>query len=222
MGFIKEIRKDLRSVMERDPAAGSELEVLLTYSGVHAVIVHRAAHWFYKRGHKVIARIISQTMRGITGIEIHPGAKIGKGLLIDHGSGVVIGETAEIGDYCLLYQGCTLGGTGKDHGKRHPTLGNNVMVGAGAKILGPFKVGDNAKIAANAVVLKEVPPNSTAVGVPARIVKQNGKRTLDLDQIHIPDPVAAELARDRKRLEKLEKRIAELEAMQAEKNKEEK
>ena len=222
MGFIREIKKDTHSVMERDPAASSALEVLLTYSGVHAVIVHRLAHWFYKHDHKVIARIISQTMRGITGIEIHPGAKIGKGLLIDHGSGVVIGETAEIGDYCLLYQGCTLGGTGKDHGKRHPTLGNNVMVGAGAKILGPFKVGDNAKIAANAVVLKEVPPNSTAVGVPARIVKQNGKRTLDLDQIHIPDPVAAELARDRKRLEKLEKRIAELEAMQAEKNKEEK
>jgi len=222
MGFIKEIRKDLRSVMERDPAAGSELEVLLTYSGVHAVIVHRAAHWFYKHGHKVIARIISQTMRGITGIEIHPGAKIGKGLLIDHGSGVVIGETAEIGDYCLLYQGCTLGGTGKDHGKRHPTLGNNVMVGAGAKILGPFKVGDNAKIAANAVVLKEVPPNSTAVGVPARIVRQNGKRTLDLDQVHIPDPVAQELALERKRLAKLEKRIAQLEALQHQNNKEEK
>ena len=223
MGFIKEIRKDLRSVMERDPAAGSELEVLLTYSGVHAVIVHRAAHWFYKHDHKLIARLISQTMRGITGIEIHPGAKIGKGLLIDHGSGVVIGETAEIGDYCLLYQGCTLGGTGKDHGKRHPTLGNNVMVGAGAKILGPFKVGDNAKIAANAVVLKEVPPNSTAVGVPARIVRQNGKRTLDLDQVHIPDPVAAEIARNRKRLAALEKRIAELEALQAgKKTKEEK
>jgi len=222
MGFIKEIRKDLRSIMERDPAAGSELEVLLTYSGVHAVIVHRAAHWFYKRGHKIIARIISQTMRGITGIEIHPGAKIGKGLLIDHGSGVVIGETAEIGDYCLLYQGCTLGGTGKDHGKRHPTLGNNVMVGAGAKILGPFKVGDNAKIAANAVVLKEVPPNSTAVGVPARIVRQNGKRTLDLDQVHIPDPVAQELALERKRLAKLEKRIAQLEALQQQNNKEEK
>lgn len=222
MGFIKEIRKDLRSVMERDPAAGSELEVLLTYSGVHAVIVHRAAHWFYKRGHKVIARIISQTMRGITGIEIHPGAKIGKGLLIDHGSGVVIGETAEIGDYCLLYQGCTLGGTGKDHGKRHPTLGNNVMVGAGAKILGPFKVGDNAKIAANAVVLKEVPPNSTAVGVPARIVRQNGKRTLDLDQVHIPDPVAQELALERKRLARLEKLIAQLEALQQQNNKEEK
>lgn len=223
MKFISEIKKDIHSVMERDPAASSALEVLLTYSGVHAVIVHRLAHWFYVHDHKLTARIISQIMRGITGIEIHPGAKIGKGLLIDHGSGVVIGETAEIGDHCLLYQGCTLGGTGKDHGKRHPTLGNNVMVGAGAKILGPFKVGDNAKIAANAVVLKEVPPNSTAVGVPARIVKQNGKRTLDLDQIHIPDPIAQELALDKKRLAKLEKRIAELEAMQGIKiNKEEK
>ncbi len=222
MGFIKEIRKDLRSIMERDPAAGSELEVLLTYSGIHAVIVHRLSHSLYLHGHKLTARIISQIMRGLTGIEIHPGAKIGKGLLIDHGSGVVIGETAEIGDYCLLYQGCTLGGTGKDHGKRHPTLGNNVMVGAGAKILGPFKVGDNAKIAANAVVLKEVPPNSTAVGVPARIVRQNGKRTLDLDQVHIPDPVAQELALERKRLAKLEKRIAQLEALQQQNNKEEK
>ena len=214
MGWINEIKKDIHSIMERDPAASSAMEVLLTYSGVHAVIVHRLAHWFYKHDHKLIARMISQIMRGITGIEIHPGAKIGKGLLIDHGSGVVIGETAEIGDYCLLYQGCTLGGTGKDHGKRHPTLGNNVMVGAGAKILGPFKVGDNAKIAANAVVLKEVPPNSTAVGVPARIVRQNGKRTLDLDQIHIPDPVAQELAIDRIKLAKLEKRIAQLEAKQ--------
>ena len=215
MGWINEIKKDIHSIMERDPAASSAMEVLLTYSGVHAVIVHRLAHWFYKHDHKLIARMISQIMRGITGIEIHPGAKIGKGLLIDHGSGVVIGETAEIGDYCLLYQGCTLGGTGKDHGKRHPTLGNNVMVGAGAKILGPFKVGDNAKIAANAVVLKEVPPNSTAVGVPARIVRQNGKRTLDLDQIHIPDPVAQELAIDRIKLAKLEKRIAQLEAKQS-------
>ena len=222
MSWIKEVKKDIHSVMERDPAASSAVEVLLTYSGIHAVIVHRLSHSLYLHGHKLTARIISQIMRGLTGIEIHPGAKIGKGLLIDHGSGVVIGETAEIGDYCLLYQGCTLGGTGKDHGKRHPTLGNNVMVGAGAKILGPFKVGDNAKIAANAVVLKEVPPNSTAVGVPARIVRQNGKRTLDLDQVHIPDPVAQELALERKRLAKLEKRIAQLEALQQQNNKEEK
>ncbi|MBQ3936366.1 MAG: serine acetyltransferase, partial [Ruminococcus sp.] len=134
MGWIKEVKKDIHSVMERDPAASSAVEVLLTYSGIHAVIVHRLSHSLYLHGHKLTARIISQIMRGLTGIEIHPGAKIGKGLLIDHGSGVVIGETAEIGDYCLLYQGCTLGGTGKDHGKRHPTLGNNVMVGAGAKI----------------------------------------------------------------------------------------
>ena len=169
------------------------------------------SHWFYLKDMKFIARVISQTARFLTGIEIHPGAKIGKGLLIDHGAGVVIGETAEIGDNCLLDQGCTLGGTGKDQGKRHPTLGNNVMVGCGAKVLGPFKVGDNSKIAANAVVLETVPPNCTAVGVPARVVKQNGKRTLDLDQIHIPDPVSQELCKDRMELERLRKRVEALE-----------
>ncbi|MBQ9376066.1 MAG: serine O-acetyltransferase [Ruminococcus sp.] len=210
MSIIDSIKHDIESIKERDPAAHSGLEIILTYSGVHAVIMHRIAHWFYKQNHKVIARAISQFSRCITGIEIHPGAKIGKGLLIDHGSGVVIGETAEIGDYCLIYQGSTLGGTGKEHGKRHPTLGNNVMVGSGAKILGPFKVGDGAKIAANAVVLEEVPPNCTAVGVPARIVKQNGKKVNDLDQIHIPDPVAQELCSYRIRLEKLEKQVGEL------------
>lgn len=210
MSIIDSIKHDIKSIKERDPAAHSGLEIILTYSGVHAVIMHRIAHWFYKQNHKVIARAISQFSRCITGIEIHPGAKIGKGLLIDHGSGVVIGETAEIGDYCLIYQGSTLGGTGKEHGKRHPTLGNNVMVGSGAKILGPFKVGDGAKIAANAVVLEEVPPNCTAVGVPARIVKQNGKKVNDLDQIHIPDPVAQELCSYRIRLEKLEKQVGEL------------
>ncbi len=210
MNFIKGLKHDIQSIRERDPAAGSVLEIL-TYAGLHAVAFYRVAHWFYLKDHKVIARIISQTARMITGIEIHPGAKIGKGLLIDHGSGVVIGETAEIGDYCLLYQGCTLGGTGKDHGKRHPTLGNNVMVGCGAKVLGPFTVGDNAKIAANAVVLSPVPPNSTAVGVPAKIVKQNGKRTLDLDQVHIPDPVYQEICHNRTHIKALEKRIAELE-----------
>ena len=210
MNFIKGLKHDIQSIRERDPAAGSVLEIL-TYAGLHAVAFYRIAHWFYLKDHKVIARVISQTARMITGIEIHPGAKIGKGLLIDHGSGVVIGETAEIGDYCLLYQGCTLGGTGKDHGKRHPTLGNNVMVGCGAKVLGPFTVGDNAKIAANAVVLSPVPPNSTAVGVPAKIVKQNGKRTLDLDQVHIPDPVYQEICHNRTHIKALEKRIAELE-----------
>lgn len=212
MSLIKDIKADIASIKARDPAAHSSLEVVLTYSGIHAVIMHRIAHWFYENDMIVIARVISQISRFFTGIEIHPVAKIGKGLLIDHGSGVVIGETAEIGDYCLLYQGCTLGGTGKETGKRHPTLGNNVMVGCGAKILGPFKVGDGAKIAANAVVLAEVPPNSTAVGVPARIVRVNGKTpaTEDIDQIHIPDPVSQELCRQRVKIEKLEKELAEL------------
>ncbi len=210
MTIFENIKHDIQTIKDRDPAATSTLEIL-TYSGLHAVAFYRVSHWFYVHKHKVIARCISQFARMLTGIEIHPGAKIGKGLLIDHGSGVVIGETAEIGDYCLLYQGCTLGGTGKDHGKRHPTLGNNVMVGCGAKVLGPFTVGDNAKIAANAVVLEPVPANSTAVGVPARIVKQNGKRTCDLDQVHIPDPVAQELCQTRIQIAKLEKRVAELE-----------
>lgn len=208
MSFIDNIKNDIQSIKERDPAAHSGLEIILTYSGVHAVIIHRVAHWLYNKNMKIIARAVSQIGRFFTGIEIHPGAKIGKGLLIDHGSGVVIGETAEIGDNCLIYQGCTLGGTGKECGKRHPTLGNNVMVGSGAKILGPFKVGDGAKIAANAVVLEEVPPNCTAVGVPARIVRQNGKKVnYDLDQVHIPDPVAQELCKLNIRMDKLEKEI---------------
>lgn len=210
MSFIENIKHDIQSIKARDPAAHSGLEIILTYSGVHAVMMYRVAHWFYKHNLKVTARAISQLARCFTGIEIHPGAKIGKGLLIDHGSGVVIGETAEIGDNCLIYQGCTLGGTGKEQGKRHPTLGNNVMVGSGAKILGPFKVGDGAKIAANAVILAEVPPNCTAVGVPARIVRQNGERVSDLDQVHIPDPVAQELCRHRIKIEQLEKEIEKL------------
>ncbi len=212
MSFIEDIKADIQSVKQRDPAAHSALEIILTYSGIHAVMLHRVAHALYKRDMIVAARMISQISRLLTGIEIHPGAKIGKGLLIDHGSGVVIGETAEIGDNCLLYQGCTLGGTGKETGKRHPTLGNNVMVGCGAKILGPFKVGDGAKIAANAVVLEEVPPNATAVGVPARIVRLNGKKpaTEDIDQIHIPDPVSQELCRDKIRLRKLEEDVKRL------------
>ena len=159
-------------------------------------------------------RIISQFARFRTGIEIHPGAKIGKGLFIDHGMGVVIGETAEIGDNCLIYQGVTLGGTGKDKGKRHPTLGDNVMVGAGAKVLGPFKIGNNVKIAANAVVLEEIPDNCTAAGVPARIVKNRGVRVKvckELDQIHVPDPVSQEMCSLEVKVEKLMKRIDELE-----------
>lgn len=207
---INEIRDDVNAVRERDPAARSTFEVLLTYSGLHAVLVYRASHSLYKHGHFVSARVLSQGARFLTGIEIHPGATIGKGLFIDHGSGVVIGETAEIGDNCTLYQGVTLGGTGKDTGKRHPTLGNNVMIGCGAKVLGPFKVGDNSKVASNAVVLKEIPPNCTAVGIPARVVRSGGEKVpqSDLDQIHIPDPVSQELKR-------LEERIAQLEAQLA-------
>ncbi len=205
----KVIRKELASIKERDPAATSELEVALLYSGFHAVLAYRIAHILHVRGYTIPARMISQTAKFFTGIEIHPGAKIGSGLFIDHGSGVVIGETAEIGDNCTLYQGVTLGGTGKDVGKRHPTLGNNVMIGAGAKVLGPFTVGDNAKIAANAVVLSAVPADSTAVGIPARIVKRKNIR-VDLDQVHMPDPVSQELCRLQHRIDMLEKKLSEL------------
>lgn len=163
--FFRGLRKEIKSFMERDPAAKSMLEVLLLYPGFHALIFHRVAHCFYRCKLFFIARFISNINRFVTGIEIHPGAKIGKGLFIDHGTGVVIGETTEMGDYCTMYQGATLGGTGKDKGKRHPTIGNNVLISAGAKVLGPIKVGDNAKIGANAVILGEVPPNSTVVGV---------------------------------------------------------
>jgi serine O-acetyltransferase len=200
---VSDIKDDVKTTRERDPAARSDLEVFLLYSGVHALMAYRVAHKLHEKKKYLPARAISQTARFFTGIEIHPGAKIGKGLMIDHGMGVVIGETAEIGDNCTLYQGVTLGGTGKDVGKRHPTLGNNVMVGAGAKVLGPFKIGDNTKIAANAVVLEEIPDNCTAVGIPAKIVRREGMRIDDLDQIHIPDPVAQEIAR-------LEARLGEL------------
>ena len=179
--MFRQLREDIAIVKEKDPAARSSLEILLTYSGLKAVRSYRRAHWFYQHKWFTIARIISQRARHKTGIEIHPGAQIGKGLFIDHGMGVVIGETTVIGDNCLLYQGVTLGGTGKDKGKRHPTLGDNVMVGAGAKVLGPINIGNNVKVAANAVVLK--------VGVPARIARMAGQKVQqqDLDQIHIPD-----------------------------------
>ena len=211
---VNAVKEDVKTTRERDPAARSDMEVLLLYSGVHALIAYRAAHSLYEKKHYFAARAISQTARYITGIEIHPGAKIGKGLMIDHGMGVVIGETAEIGDNCTIYQGVTLGGTGKDVGKRHPTLGNNVMVGAGAKVLGPFRIGDNTKIAANAVVLDEMPDNCTAVGIPAKIVRKEGKKVEnDLDQIHIPDPVAQEIKRLEGRLAELEKALAELDSV---------
>ena len=214
--MFRQLKEDIVSVKERDPAARSSFEIWLTYSGLHAVRSYRVAHWCYKRKLFTLARIISQASRFFTGIEIHPGATIGKGLFIDHGMGVVIGETAEIGDNCLIYQGVTLGGTGKDKGKRHPTLGNNVMVGAGAKVLGPFKVGDNVKIAANAVVLEEIPPNCTAVGVPARIIQRGAvKPTQDLDQIHIPDPVAQEMNRLREKIDSLQCELCECEKRNA-------
>lgn len=212
--FFKNLRYDLKSVLERDPAARNTIEVLLLYPGIKAVIFHRAAHFFYVHNRKFAARLISQFSRFCTGIEIHPGAVIGKGLFIDHGMGVIIGETAVIGDNCTIYQGVTLGGTGKEKGKRHPTLGDNVMVGSGAKVLGPFTVGDNSKIAAGAVVLSQVPPNSTCVGVPARIVKREGIRVnecADLDQVKIPDPVAMQMCTLSVHIAGLEKRIAELE-----------
>ena len=205
------IIQDLRSIKSRDPAARSVWEIFFLYSGFHALIYYRIANFFYRHKLFFIARWISQTGRFFTGIEIHPGATIGRGLFIDHGSGVVIGETAEIGDECTLYQGVTLGGTGKDTGKRHPTLGNGVLVGAGAKVLGPFTVGDRAKIAAGSVVLSEIPPDCTAVGSPARIVRRGGERPADLDQVHIPDPVAQEFCKLQAELERLKARIEELE-----------
>lgn len=203
---------DIKSVLDRDPAARNGFEVLLLYPGVHAVFWHRVAHFFYKIHLKFIARCISQITRFFTGIEIHPGATIGKGLLIDHGMGVVIGETAVIGNDCTIYQGVTLGGTGKETGKRHPTLGNNVMVGSGAKVLGPFTVGDNSKIAAGAVVLNAVPAGSTCVGVPARIVRQDGRKVDELDQVSVPDPISQQMCTLSVHLNKLEKKIAELES----------
>lgn len=209
--MFSKLKAELDAVMERDPAARSRLEVYLLYSGFKAVRSYRKANWFYRHNMKFIARFISQRSRRKTGIEIHPGATIGKNLFIDHGMGVVIGETTVIGDNCILYQNVTLGGTGKDHGKRHPTLGNNVLIGAGAKVLGPFTVGDNARVAAGAVVLDAVPPNATAVGVPARVVRVNGTRVCeDLDQVHIADPVSQELCRMRMEIENLQKQMGSL------------
>lgn len=201
---------DIKTILERDPAARNAVEVALLYPGFHAVLFHRFAHMLYKCHLRFIPRLISQMVRFFTKIEIHPGATIGKGLFIDHGCGVVIGETTIIGDDCTIYQGVTLGGTGKDTGKRHPTLGNNVMVGAGAKVLGPFTVGDNSKIAANAVVLSEVLPNSTCVGVPARVVKRGSQRVNDLDQVHIPDPISQEFCRMNAKIDKLTSEIERL------------
>ncbi len=209
--MFKQIREDLEAFKARDPAARSKAEIFFLYNGFHAVLYYRLAHWLYTRKHYFLARWVSQRAKFRTGVEIHPAAQIGKGLCIDHGTGIVIGETAVIGDNCLIYQGVTLGGTGKDTGKRHPTLGNNVMVGSGAKILGPFTIGDHSKIAANAVVLDPIPPHSTAVGVPARVIRQNGQKVEQMDQVHIPDPLVQELCMLTAKVRELEKKIKEIE-----------
>lgn len=198
------MKEDISTILEKDPAARSSFEVMFLYNGFKAVRAYRRAHWFYKHDMKFIARWISQHCLHKTNIEIHPGATIGRRLFIDHGTGVVIGETTIIGDDCTIYQGATLGGTGKDTGKRHPTLGNNVMVGAGAKVLGPIEIGNDVRIAAGAVVLSPIPDGCTAVGVPARIVRRNGAKIKELDQVHIPDPVAQELCRLEYKIDQLE------------------
>lgn len=211
LSFFREIDEDIQAIIDRDPAAPSRLEVILCYPCIISIISHKIAHGLYNKNFFVTARVISQISRFFTGIEIHPGAKIGKRFFIDHGMGVVIGETTEIGDDVTMYQGATLGGTGKETGKRHPTIGDRVVISSGAKVLGPFKVGDNSKIASGAVVLKEVPPNCTVVGVPGRVVIKDNvkvkdeKKEIDLDQIHLPDPIMQELECLRKRITELEK-----------------
>ena len=193
--------EDAKNIRDKDPAARNVAEVIILYPGFHVLVTHKIAHFLYNHRCFFLARFVSQLARHLTGIEIHPGAKIGRKLFIDHGMGIVFGETTEIGDNCTIYHGVTLGGTGKDTGKRHPTLGDNVLIGAGAKVLGPFKVGNNARIAANSVVLREVPENATVVGVPGRIARISGEK---LDHIHTPDPVMIEIEALKKRLEALE------------------
>jgi serine O-acetyltransferase len=215
MRLVKRIAEDLHAVFERDPAATSRWEVLLAYSGFHALLAHRLAHWLWGKKIPIVPRLISQLARWVTGIEIHPGAQIGRGFFIDHGMGVVVGETAVIGDFVTLFQGVTLGGTGKERGKRHPTLGNHVVVGAGAKVLGNITIGDFVKIGANSVVLRSVPSNSTVIGIPGRIIKTIGDRLPEatMDHANIPDPIAErfeameqELIALRKQVEQSEKR----------------
>ncbi len=212
MGFLKTIREDIGVVLDRDPAARTKIEVLLCYPGVWALILHRPAHWLFNHKCKLVARLISQFARFLTGIEIHPGATIGKRCFIDHGMAVVIGETTEIGDDVTIYQAVTLGGTGKESGKRHPTIGNNVVISSGAKVLGPFKVGNHSKIGAGSVVLKEVAENCTVVGIPGKVVKRIIKQGDELNQIDLPDPVSVELECLRKRMAAMEEELRELKA----------
>ena len=214
---MKKIKKDIKAIITRDPAARNILEIILCYPGFHALLLHRIAHSLYSIKFHLLAKIIASFNRFLTGIDIHPAAQIGEGVFIDHGMGVVIGETTTIGNNVTIYQGVTLGGTGKDVGKRHPSIGNNVVISSGAKILGPIKVGDNSKIGAGAVVLKEVPPNCTVVGVPGRIVKKdlNIKKSLsdevDLEHTKLPDPVQEQLTYLKEKIDALEKYIEELE-----------
>lgn len=213
------LRKEIKAVFERDPAARSVLEVLLCYPGLHAILLHRVAHFFYRQKLFLIARLVSQFARAVTQIEIHPGARLGEGLFIDHGAGVVIGETTEIGNDVTIYQGVTLGGTGKEKGKRHPTIGDNVVISAGAKILGSFTVGENSKVGAGSVVLKPVPPNSTVVGVPGKVIIRDGEKVghagdvskIDLRHDLLPDPVTEAIYCMQKNIDVLEKRVLELE-----------
>ena len=208
MGFFKEVGEDIRNMVEKDPAARNSLEVLICYPGIWALILHRPARWCYRHGLPLTGRIISQVTRFFTGIEIHPGAAIGRRCFIDHGMGVIIGETAEVGDDVTIYQGVTLGGTGKETGKRHPTIGNRVIIASGAKVLGPFTVGDDVKIGAGSVVLKEVPSGSTVVGIPGTVVRRYGKCTTeDMNQVDLPDPVAVELEHLRRRVIRLEREM---------------
>lgn len=212
MGLIAELKDLIKGAKERDPAAVSTLEIILTYSGVHAIINHRIAHWLYKHRIPFFPRWISQCSRFFTGIEIHPGAKIGRGIFIDHGMGVVIGETTEIGDNVTIYQGVTLGGTGKEKGKRHPTIGNNVVISAGAKVLGSIKIGDDVIIGSGAVVIKSVPDRCTVVGVPGRIVKIGGEKILsdEFHRMNLPDPVNEILSDCCARIDFLEKEIKKI------------
>lgn len=208
--MFKTLKCDINAIFDRDPAADNLLEVILAYSGLHALLFHRFSHWLYKRGLHTIPRLISQLARFLTGIEIHPGAEIGCGFFIDHGMGVVIGETAEVGDNVTLYQGVTLGGTGKERGKRHPTIGNNVVIGAGAKVLGSITIGDDAKVGAGSVVLKDVEENSTVVGIPGRVVSRGGRRVhpeRDLEHADLPDPIKDKLSELETEFLKLKKEI---------------
>lgn len=216
MSYFSDLKEDIKSFIDHDPAAHSALEIILLYPGFKALRSHRRARWFLEHNMPFIARAISQHSAHKTGIEIHPGAKIGRRVCIDHGNGVVIGETCEIGDDCMIYQGVTLGGTGKETGKRHPTLENNVMIGSGAKVLGPITIGHNSKVAAGAVVVKDVEPNCTVVGVPGRVVKIDGERVDDLDQIHFPDPVMAAITDNSRLIDELKQEINKLEANRSE------